>query len=144
MKTVHHRCEKDVSADAAWAVLRDFGALLDYMGIAGGISLEGKGAGTVRRLNIPDMGRFAERLDNRDDARRILAYTLMEGSPLGMVKYRAEVSVTKIAADRCQFHWRGEFDGAQSADLDEIARALSASYEEMTDAIASFARNSTQ
>lgn len=26
MKTVHHRCEMNVAAGAAWTVLRDFGA----------------------------------------------------------------------------------------------------------------------
>jgi hypothetical protein len=144
MKVIDTRCEVDVSADAAWAVFRDFGALLDYMGIDGSLSLEGKGRGTIRRMNIPDMGQFAERLDTRDDARRTLAYTLVEGNPLGMVKYRVEVSLTEVAADRSRFHWRGEFEGAPETDIREIAKALAASYQGMSEAIASFARNSSQ
>ena len=125
----------NVDASAAWNVLADFGAFLDWNPMDVPYTVTGEGIGMVRTLDIPGLGPLGERLDARDaDAMRI-AYSLSEGEPLGMQTYAADVSLEDHGDGTCTMHWVGRFTGAEGADLDEMANNVRGSYQNMSNAL---------
>ncbi len=127
----------DAPIDPVWETFADFGAFLDWMpNEHAGIEVRGDGPGMVRTLVIPGYGRIGERLDHIDPDSFSLSYTLVEGQPLGMVEYAAEIRFAVVDAKRCVAHWRGEFRAAPGVDETTIAAQLQSSYAGMSAALA--------
>ena len=125
----------NVEARAAWNVLADFGAFLDWNPMDVPYSVTGDGIGMVRTLDIPGLGAIGERLDACDAESMRIAYSLTEGEPLGMQTYNAEVSLEDHGNGTCTMHWVGRFTGAEGADLDEMANNVRGSYQNMSNAL---------
>lgn len=138
MRTLVYEHEIGVPVSAAWAVFADFGGFAQWNGLPMTLEIAGQGLGMTRSMDIPGIGRVSERLDQRDDTNMKLAYALVEGNPLGMVEYRAEVTLSAAGKDRTLIKWRGEFQGNPGADLDQMAADLTASYKGMSEALGSF------
>lgn len=138
MRTVIYEHEIPVPVNAAWEVFADFGRFAEWNGLPVELEISGDGVGMIRSMDIPGIGRISERLDRLDDANRELAYALVEGNPLGMVEYRAEVILSAAGEARTLLQWRGEFAGEPGADLDQMATALTGSYTGMSEALGSF------
>ena len=139
MQTLTYQHSIDVPADAAWNVLADFGAFLDWAGSPGAsIEVSGAGMGMIRHLTIEGYGTIGERLDTLDPDTRTLAYTLVEGQPLGMTTYQARLTVTPTSASACRLDWSGRFEGE---DETAIKPQLRGSWQGMSAALESFARN---
>ena len=138
MQTVVYDHEIDVPVGAAWPVFANFAGFAEWNAMPITLQIAGDGVGMTRTMDIPEIGRISERLDRRDDANMTLAYSLVEGTPLGMVEYRAEVTLSAAAQDRTLIQWRGEFSGAEDADLEAMAANLTGSYQGMSQALGSF------
>lgn len=138
MRIVVYEHEIGVPANAAWVVFADFGAFAEWNALPISLELDGQGVGMTRTMDIPGIGRVSERLDQLDHANRTLAYSLVEGTPLNMAEYRAEVTLIDAGEDQSLIQWRGEFTGQPGVDPDEIADNLTLSYKGMSEALAAF------
>lgn len=138
MRTVIYEHEISVPVDAAWVVFADFGRFAEWNELGIVLEISGDGVGMTRSMDIPGIGRISERLDRRDDASRELAYALVEGNPLGMAEYRAEVTLSAAGESRTLIQWHGEFSGGPGANLDQMATALTGSYTGMSEALGNF------
>ena len=133
----------EVAGDAAWAVLSDFAAFLDWaVGGEGEIRIEGHGVGMIRHLKLP-IGEMGERLLELDDENRTLGYALACGEPLGMKEYQALVQVQESEDGSVAILWHGMFEAAPGKDEDELALRVAASYESMTNALVAYIRART-
>ena len=142
MRTVIYEHEISVPVSAAWAVFSDFAAFGEWNAMPVQLQIVGDGVGMTRTMDIEGIGRISERLDKLDAANMQLAYTLVEGTPLGMVEYHAEVALSAAGDGRTLISWHGEFDGAPGADLDEMAANLTGSYQGMSQALGSYVAES--
>lgn len=137
MKEVNLTVSVDAPAKKVWEVLADFKGFLNWAGGGEGeISIEGEGIGMVRHLKMSG-SKLAERLILLDPVNRMLGYDLVYGEPLGMKRYKALVQVVDGGAG-CEIIWKGEFDTGDPNSEDQAASALSAAYEGMTGALASY------
>jgi hypothetical protein len=139
MRAVDYEHEIGVPVAAAWPVFADFGGFAEWNALPITLEIAGDGVGMTRTMDIPGIGRISERLDQRDDASMALAYSLVEGNPLGMVEYRAQVTLSAAGAESTLIRWHGEFTGGADADLDEMAENLAGSYKGMSQALGDFA-----
>lgn len=71
----------DVSADAAWQVISDFGAACRYFAIVVNGAVEGEGVGARRTLTSADGSVIVERLEALDVRARWLRYALLTDTP---------------------------------------------------------------
>ncbi len=102
------REEIGASADTVWRMIRDFGETVLPGGIIDRCTVEGRGEGAVRTLQV---GRVAiqERLESRDDANRRLSYTAIGDNPLPVRDYLSVMTVSEGGPDRCTLEWKGAF-----------------------------------
>lgn len=114
MATIRKEFEVPASAEAVWAVLRDFAGVEKLAtGFVTGCTVEE--AGAVRLVTFFNGMQVRERLVTlEEDARRIV-YTAFGGRT---THHNASAQVVPLAADRCRFVW--------TADLlpDAIAPAM--------------------
>ena len=141
MRTVTYAQTLNVPAAAAWAVFSDFGNFFEWNGLTEiPHEVVCDGIGMIRLMTVEGLGRIGERLDAMDHTARTQNYSLVEGEPLGMVTYQAEVRFAEIGAERCEIQWTGQFTGHDGADLDEMATNVSGSYAGMSTALETFTR----
>ena len=144
MRTVIYEHEISVPVSAAWGVFSDFAAFAEWNAMPVQLQIAGSGVGMTRTMDIEGIGRISERLDELDEDNMQLAYTLVEGTPLGMVEYHAEVALSAAGDARTLIKWHGEFDGSAGADLDEMAANLAGSYQGMSRALEEFTQAVSQ
>lgn len=112
--------DSDLSAEAVYELLADFGNCSWMKGVTK-TEVEGDGVGMVRMIyagpaeNPP----VHEKLTERDDLKRMVAYTIPENNPLPVDNYSANVVVTEVG-NGCQIEWNGSFE-AKGVD-DETAK----------------------
>ena len=135
MREMNYQQTLAVPIDAAWAVLEDYGAFIEWNPINVPYEVVGDGIGMIRYLDIPGLGRLGERLDHLDRSQRSLSYSLTEGEPLGMKTYTAELQLKPESDGTCTLCWIGRFTGGEGADLDEMATNLAGSYARMSTAL---------
>lgn len=101
MATIHKEFELPVSAEAAWAVLREFGAA-DRLapGFVVACALEEDGA--VRRVTFVNGMEARERLVTRDDAARRIVYSASGGRA---THHNAAFQVVELGPARCRLAW---------------------------------------
>ncbi|MFN3233567.1 MAG: SRPBCC family protein [Alphaproteobacteria bacterium] len=138
MATVKVDTVLDVSADAAWAVLADFGGFLNWAGDgSSSAEIEGDGVGMIRHLEMPGIGKFGEQLTVLDHDSKTLAYKIAYGAPLGMASYGATVTLQDKGDGTCAANWIGEFEGGDEAAISE---GLKGSYAGMSDSLAAYVK----
>ena len=101
MATIHKEFELPVSVDAAWAALRDFGAV-DRLaaGFVTACALEEGGA--VRRVTFFNGMEARERLVTLDEAARRVVYSASGGRT---THHNASAQVLEAGPGRCRFLW---------------------------------------
>ena len=104
----------------------------------GSLETEGDGVGMIRHMEIPGVGKMAERLDRLEAQTSTLGYTLVYGNPIGMADYRAVVRLEPLDQAHCRIHWHGEFQPAAGEDVRIVADNLENSYRGMSDALVAF------
>jgi GNAT superfamily N-acetyltransferase len=138
MTQVNYRQTINAPLDDTWAVVGDFGSLLDWVrgGNEGSIELSGSGPGMLRDLVLPAVGHVQHRLDVLDDEAHRITYSLTSGKPLGMVEYSVTARLIPggegTDEDCCTIEWAGEFVAAPDAELEGVADGLEDAYRGMS------------
>jgi carbon monoxide dehydrogenase subunit G len=104
-------CE-EVAAPAAkaWAVMRGFGDVAQWMQGLESCELSGSGVGAVRTLTMPGGLRIQERLEAFDDAGRSFSYAIVGNSPLPLRDYLSTVKIRETGPGSCEVAWDGRFE----------------------------------
>jgi hypothetical protein len=137
MTRVDLTVDLDVPVENAWRVLADFPAFLEWAGVGEGtIEIEGDGIGMIRHMDLPGVGKMAERLDSLDHDNHTIGYTLAYGNPIGLAEYSAVVRLEPAGDGSCRIIWHGEFTPADGYDSATVAESLEGSYHGMSAALA--------
>jgi hypothetical protein len=114
-----YRTEADfeISADDLWAALRDFGEVSWLPGDPD-FEVEGEGVGMIRTIRTPPIPTVREQLDAIDDDERAVRYRVIEGNPMPVLDYRAQMKVVDIGGGRSRLEWSStwEPDGVSEED----------------------------
>lgn len=144
MISVTHEQELDVSLEAAWAVLADFGDFLKWAtGGEGSARIEGDGIGMIRHLNIEHLGEISERLDVLNHENHTTAYTLVKGFPVGMETYSGQAVLTAAGDGSCKISWTGTLSAAEGHTDEEVSQNLAGSYAGMSQALEAFVKDNS-
>lgn len=135
--------EQDIASSAtkAWRVFSDFGEFLVWNQLDVGMEVSGDGIGMVRTLVIEGFGRVGERLDLLDHDTLSQHYTLVEGEPLGMQTYSAQIQIKPIDEHNCRIYWDGTFTVASDTDEAKVGKSLLGSYQGMSSSLAAYLTN---
>ncbi|HPD14803.1 MAG TPA: SRPBCC family protein [Planctomycetota bacterium] len=124
MATMAMKAQFEASADAVWALVRDFGRPDKFVAAVESARLEGSGVGARRILALGD-AEVIERLDAFDDAGRSLTYSIVS-APLPMEGYSSTMKVRPLGRARCELEWSCRFTpkGAPEADVKKIVEGV--------------------
>lgn len=126
MTSVAEHIEIPASADTVWQLVRDFGAIDEYVPPIAHAELSGEGIGAQRTLSLADGGRVVEQLDARDDEARSLRYSMVD-SPLPVENYEGTMSVDALDDSACRVTWASEFDVVDAPEA-EVASTFAELY----------------
>jgi hypothetical protein len=118
MTEVKEQGEIPSKVQDVWAVVRDFGGLVEALG--GAVELEGEGIGTLRKIKMgPDL--VVERLDEVDDNALRMRYTIMEAGPLPVREYHATMQLAGGDGDSCTLTWSSTFEPSGASEDEAVA-----------------------
>ena len=104
MASIHKETLVDVSADEAWAKLRNIAAAHElFAPVVVDAHLEGE----IRTVRFADGMVVKERIVDVDEQRRRVAYSAMGGA--GMTHHHASMQILEAAPARCRFVWISDF-----------------------------------
>ncbi|MEM1403892.1 MAG: SRPBCC family protein [Pseudomonadota bacterium] len=111
--------EFDLSAEALWGLLGDFGDMNKWAGTsAGKCYAEGTGIGALRKIELPDGREIVDRLEEESE----FSYTYsIVSSPLPFSYYRATMSVSPLDGGRSRLTWRGVFEAKGLSEQEATA-----------------------
>jgi hypothetical protein len=127
----------DVSADAVWKLIANFGDT-SWMPAGTQATLVGSGIGMERRIAIGPDKFIHERLLALDPAARTLAYAIPVNVPFPVSDYRATMRVTAKGAG-CELEWGATYTCAPEAEA-SVAQAVQNVYGMMIDWVAARAK----
>ena len=111
MATIIKEIELEASADKAWAMLRDFGnAHLAFPGVLTASRLDGD----VRSVTFANGHFVRERIVTIDDARRRLAYGVIEGR---FSHHSSSIKVIEAGPQNCRVIWTSDFLPDEAAEI---------------------------
>ena len=119
--------EIQASASRVWKLVRNFGAIADWLPAAEASEADGDSVGAIRRLALAGGAIADERLEAFDDAGRTYAYSVVD-STLPMTGYRATIRVEEKGPDACTLHWSSTFEPVGVPE-DEMAGMIQGSYQ---------------
>jgi hypothetical protein len=134
IKTIKVAAEFDAPASVVWELLIDWAAIVDWMpdGYVQSLRMEGQGLGAVRHLVTGKGIRLAERLEMADQLSGVLALSLIDPLPWGLLSYRARGKLDSISENRVRLTWQGTLEmPEQGPESDSVARLLRKSYAKM-------------
>jgi hypothetical protein len=108
MTQVSSKTVIDMSADAVWQVIADFGAAGRYLSGVVACAVDGAGVGAQRRLTSADGSMIVERLETLDGAARELSYALLTDTPFR--NCLTTMTVSDPGSSRAELTWRATFD----------------------------------
>lgn len=101
--------EFEISADALWAAVRDFGEV-GWLPGNPTYSSEGEGPGMIRTIDSPPIPTVREQLDAIDDDTRTIFYRIIEGIPMPIVGYSATMQVVDAGGGRSRLIWSSKWE----------------------------------
>ena len=116
----------NLSADAIWQVISDFGAAGQYLAGVVDCTVEGEGVGALRTLTSADGSAIVERLETLDAASQRLSYALLTDTPFS--NCLTAMAVRDLGPHQAELTWSASFqpDGlpaSEAVDLLESALA---------------------
>jgi hypothetical protein len=99
----------EISADALWGVISDFGEVSWLPGDPD-FQSEGEGVGMIRTIRTPPLPTVRERLEAIDDARRAIHYTVIDGNPMPVRDYHATMKVVDLGGGRSRLEWSSTWE----------------------------------
>jgi hypothetical protein len=115
----------DVTPDALWKCVEDFGGLGWMPGGGAGAEIVGSGPGMTRIMQGPD-GKIHETLESVDAATRSLTYAIPTGVPFPVTGYRATMRVSDDAG-KGRLEWTCEFE-PDGVTAEEAGAAIETMY----------------
>jgi len=111
MAEYSHAGEFELSADALWATVRNFG---DVSWLPSNkrttYSTEGEGIGMIRTIDTPPIPTVREQLDAIDDDACKISYHIIEGVPMPITGYSASMQVEDIGNGRSRLIWGSQWE----------------------------------
>lgn len=104
MASIHHEIAVEVGAQQAWSALRAVGAAHELFAP---VLVDGKLEGDTRQVRFANGMEVRERVLDVDDARRRVAYTVLDGP--GMSYHHASMQVLEAGPKQCRFVWITDF-----------------------------------
>jgi hypothetical protein len=131
MPTVFVSSVIPATADAVWAVIRDFNALPDWHPGIAESRIEGDrpsdAVGCVRNFQLTDGGTIREQLLALDDRNRTCVYSILD-SPLPITDYVATLRLLPVTdGELCYAEWSATFacaEGDRSAMIDTVGNGV--------------------
>jgi len=120
-------------AERVWETISAFSGLERFFPAVSRSELEGSGVGAVRRCTLQDGGQLVERLESLDEAAHTLSYSIVEGA-LPVEGYRSTMTVRALDGERCELHWRSEFEVTEGGE-DALKGLLEGAYKQGIDGI---------
>lgn len=125
---------------SVWAVVRDFGAIGDWLPGVKSCVLEGHdpgdGIGAIRRLEMEDVDLIREQLLALSDTDHDITFSIIEAQ-LPIWNYRSTLSLLPITdGDRTAIFWKGQFEAAPEHALAMAARMPTDIYQPAFDRLA--------
>jgi carbon monoxide dehydrogenase subunit G len=111
----------EASAEAVWALFRDFGGVQRFSPAIEKVEVSGSGIGAVRTLSVPGGVQLKERLEAFDDRGRRLQYAIV-GGPIPVANYLATIEVKDEGPKACRIDWSSQFEPKGISD--EQGRAM--------------------
>jgi hypothetical protein len=110
----------DLSADATWQVIGDFGAACQYLAGVVNCTVEGKGVGALRTSTYADGTTIVERLEALDPVAHRLSYALLSDTPFR--NCLTAVMVRDLGQGQCEVAWAATFqsDGLPESEAQAI------------------------
>jgi hypothetical protein len=99
----------EMSADALWAVVRDFGEV-GWLPGRPTCSVEGEGPGMIRTIDASPIPTVREQLDRIDDDSRTIFYHIIEGIPMPITDYSARMQVEDAGDGRSRLIWSSQWE----------------------------------
>lgn len=110
----------NVSADAAWRVIGDFGAACQYLAMVVDCRLVGAGVGATRTLTSADGSTIVERLEAIEAVTHRLSYSLLTDTPFR--DCLTTMTVHDLGPSQTQLTWSASFqpDGIPANEAVEM------------------------
>jgi hypothetical protein len=111
----------NVSADAIWQVIGDFGAACQYLAMVVNCTVEGEGVAARRTLASADGSTIVERLETLDGVARRLSYALLSDTPFR--NCLTTMTVQELGQSRAELEWSATFE-ADGVPAEEAQKLL--------------------
>jgi len=115
----------EISVDALWGAIRDFG---DVSWLPGDpdFESEGEGVGMIRTIRTGPLPTVRERLNEIDEAGRAIHYSVLEGNPMPVRDYRGSMQALDLGQGRSRLVWSStwEPEGVSEADAVKVVSAI--------------------
>ena len=119
--------EMDVSADALWALVEDFGNA-SWLPAGTEVTLEGEGVGMVRVMG----GAIREKLEACDPATKTLSYSIEdEGVPFPVTGYYATMVVEDLGSGSSRLTWSCKAEPKGDATDESVKAQIEGMYDMM-------------
>jgi Polyketide cyclase / dehydrase and lipid transport len=137
-ESITHTGEFNAPASAAWNVLIDWPAIVDWMpdGYIRQLRMDrqcpDRGPGAIRHIVTGQGTPLSERLDLADEATGVLELSLVGTLPWGLLSYRARGKLEALPGNRCRLTWSSTLEMPQPGnEADQIVKLLQKSYAKM-------------
>ena len=117
MANVSISTELDVPSTKVWDLIGGFNALPDWHPAVEKSELEKEGS--MRRLSLVGGGTIVEKLEKKDDNKRLYSYSIVD-SPLPVANYVATIQVTDLGNGKTRVEWSGEFRPSGASETDAV------------------------
>jgi hypothetical protein len=101
--------EFEMSADALWGVVKNFGEVGWIPGNPT-YSSEGEGVGMTRTIDTPPIPTVREQLDSIDEEGRAIFYHVIQGVPMPVTDYHASMRVIDAGNGRSRLEWSSSWE----------------------------------
>ena len=115
-----------VPARTVWDAIGGFNSLAKWHPAVASSEEAKEGAATVRRLTLHGGGSIVERLEGKDDKKRMYSYSILQG-PLPVSGYKATLHVEENADGKsCKVEWSSSFEptGASEPEAVKVIRDI--------------------
>lgn len=102
------------SADALWALVRDFGGIQRWNPTLSSCELDKPGVGGIRTIKMGEVT-VRERLEKIDEARKTLSYSIVE-APLPVRDYLSTIEIGEAGPTRSTIIWSSTFEPGGMTD----------------------------
>jgi len=125
MINVNLKTTVNTTSDELWRIVSDFNGLSKFMEAVTAGSVDGEGIGAIRTLTLPDGAQIHERLEEFDDSKMKLVYSILDG-PLPVEAYKSTMQVTDLGNGKSELMWSSIFNpkGASEKESKEAIEGI--------------------